>query len=318
MIFSQPFRSNEQKQEVIPQEAGRNAYACFYRELDECIGKRVSWHWHPAIEIDYVVEGEIKYQTTEKNIIAHTGEMIFINSNVMHMVYSQNNRQGCKLYAHLFDVSFLGGSYNSYLAERYILPVIKNRGLDIVVLKKKEVSYDILVGYFMKAVKLCREEQFGYEFEVRAELSQLWLTLLGIFMKMPETISEEKNADIERLKMMVSYIHLHYMEALTLKDIAAIVNISSRECTRCFQRNIHISPIKYLNEYRIQRAAQMLSQTSDSVLTVSENCGFSSGSYFGKAFRGIMGCTPKEFRKNQKKNSINSNTINEKNLDEGK
>ena len=62
--------------------------------------------------------------------------------------------------------------------------------------------------------------------------SQFWLTLLGIFMKMPEIISEEKNADIERLKMMVSYIHLHYLEALKLNDIAAAVNISSRERTR--------------------------------------------------------------------------------------
>ena len=51
-------------------------------------------------------------------------------------------------------------------------------------------------------------------------------------MKMPEIISEEKNADIERLKMMVSYIHLHYLEALKLNDIAAAVNISSRERTR--------------------------------------------------------------------------------------
>ena len=69
MISRQPFQTNEQKQELIAAESERRSYVCFYRELDECIDKCVSWHWHPALEIDYVLEGEIEYQTAEKKYL---------------------------------------------------------------------------------------------------------------------------------------------------------------------------------------------------------------------------------------------------------
>ncbi|WP_394916419.1 helix-turn-helix domain-containing protein [uncultured Robinsoniella sp.] len=74
-------------------------------------------------------------------------------------------------------------------------------------------------------------------------------------------------------------------------------NISTRECSRCFQRCIKLSPMNYLNEHRIRMAAQMLLQTNKSIMTISECCGFSSSSYFGKIFQDYMGCTPKNYRK---------------------
>lgn len=296
MISRQPFQTNEQKQELIAAESERRSYVCFYRELDECIDKCVSWHWHPALEIDYVLEGEIEYQTAEKSILVHTGEMIFVNSNVMHAVVAKDRQPGCKVYAHLFDPAFLGGSYDSILTEKYMIPVIKNRALDLFVLQKQDAAYAPVAENFLNAVELNRKEGFGYEFEIRTEISRMWLTLLKIFQGMPETSAGKNITDLERIKTMIAFIQKHYMEPLTLKKIAVAANISSRECTRCFNRNIRTSPVKYLNEYRVQMAAQMLLQTSETILMVSERCGFSSGGYFGKVFREIMGYTPKEFR----------------------
>ena len=43
-------------------------------------------------------------------------------------------------------------------------------------------------------------------------------------------------------------------------------------------------------------AADMLAETSKSIIEISEDCGFSSPSYFAKVFRDMMGCTPKDYR----------------------
>ena len=51
-----------------------------------------------------------------------------------------------------------------------------------------------------------------------------------------------------------------------------------------------------LKEYRLQMACTMLKNTSETITTVSQNCGFHSASYFGKVFRSQMGCTPYEFK----------------------
>ena len=107
----------------------------------------------------------------------------------------------------------------------------------------------------------------------------------------------KNTTDIERIKRMLHYLQEHYTEKITLTDIALSANISERECTRCFQRCIDTSPINYLNTYRVRMAARMLTQTNESILTISENCGFSTSSYFGKVFHRLMGCTPTEYRK---------------------
>lgn len=104
-------------------------------------------------------------------------------------------------------------------------------------------------------------------------------------------------ADTERIKSMIQYIHDNYGKKLTLQDIAGAANISSRECSRCFRRCIHDSPINYLNTYRVRMAALMLLQSGESVMTIGENCGFSSNSYFGKIFYETMGCTPSAYRR---------------------
>ncbi len=105
------------------------------------------------------------------------------------------------------------------------------------------------------------------------------------------------SADSDRLKLMLDYIQDHFSERVNLEQIAGAAGISVRECTRCFKRCIETSPAAYLNQYRLRIACRMLRETAESVLAVSEACGFSSPSYFTKAFRDALGSTPLEYRK---------------------
>ncbi|MBR1451113.1 MAG: helix-turn-helix transcriptional regulator, partial [Lachnospiraceae bacterium] len=76
------------------------------------------------------------------------------------------------------------------------------------------------------------------------------------------------------------------------------------ECSRCFSSNLSQSPMDYLNNFRTQKACEMLISGSKSVLEISESCGFSTGSYFSKSFGKIMGCTPLEYRKKNRKSIV--------------
>ena len=104
---------------------------------------------------------------------------------------------------------------------------------------------------------------------------------------------------------------IEYRNEISLSDIADAAKVSKREALRCFQEEIHISPGAYLKDYRLQMACTMLRNTSETITTVSQNCGFHSASYFGKVFRSQMGCTPYEFK--NKTGTGNREGISEKN-----
>ena len=55
--------------------------------------------------------------------------------------------------------------------------------------------------------------------------------------------------------------------------------------------------IAFLNEYRLNAAAEALQTTDETILTIASRCGFETLSYFNRAFKAHFGMTPREYRK---------------------
>ena len=106
-------------------------------------------------------------------------------------------------------------------------------------------------------------------------------------------------ADELRIKQMIQYIEEHYGDKVLLEDIASAAGVSGRECSRCFSRTVKMSPIDYLNRYCVRMAAGRIVETGDPIGLIAEECGFTSDSYFGKMFKSIMGCSPRDYWKNR-------------------
>lgn len=303
MISNSRFELGNDKMEIFPMDKNAFPYICYYAEMDSYINKNFSWHWHRALEIDYIAEGEAEIKSTSQTFHLKKGDAIFINSNVMHDIRAWNNMKNCKIYAHIFDMHFLSGMYNSVYEKKYLLPIMKSRDLQLYPIHPDSYTHILMLEKILHLLKLADEEPFGFEFELRSELCRFWCLFFEETAALCTNHSKCSNIDEDRLKQMLDFIHSNYKEKITLDEIAASANIGSRECTRCFQRCIGISPVNYLISYRIRMAAQMLLTTDHSIITVSEDCGFSSASYFGKIFHDCMKCTPGQYRNQRYKTS---------------
>lgn len=297
MILETCFQSGLNQEEILPENFSAFPLACIRASMDVYIDKSVPWHWHPSFELDYVAEGELLLQTPVHSHKLKKGDAVFVNSGIMHQLQSWDKKEGCIEYAHLFNVDFLSGIQGGLLEQKYLFPVLQCQELDCLVLRPDTHRRISMVKLLLDMIELNRLEPAGYEFELRALLGRFWCLFLEEAAPLLQKNTWKASADMERLKTMMQFIHTCYGEKITLEQIAASAGISPRECSRCFQRCIKISPMNYLNDYRVRMAARLLSQTGRTILSISEQCGFSSGSYFGKLFQKTMGCTPKEYRK---------------------
>lgn len=75
---------------------------------------------------------------------------------------------------------------------------------------------------------------------------------------------------------MLSYIHSHYSEKLTIDEIASTASVSRTECFRCFHAILQKTPAKYLEEYRLSMSTSFLSNMELSISDISFMCGFNS------------------------------------------
>ena len=112
------------------------------------------------------------------------------------------------------------------------------------------------------------------------------------------TIPPEGKESVVNLRMqkILRYIEEHYAEDITLADLSKSANISKSECSRCFKLSLNTTPYKYLTEYRLSMAAQLLKTTIEPVGNIAASVGFRQMSHFGKCFREKTGYSPKAYR----------------------
>ncbi|MBV8046307.1 MAG: GlxA family transcriptional regulator [Paludibacterium sp.] len=99
-----------------------------------------------------------------------------------------------------------------------------------------------------------------------------------------------------KLTEAVSLMEANIEEPLSTDDIAYYVGVSRRQLERLFKQYLSTVPSKYYLELRLNRARQLLQQTSKSIVQISLACGFSSGPHFSSTYRNHFGITPREER----------------------
>lgn len=101
----------------------------------------------------------------------------------------------------------------------------------------------------------------------------------------------------EKVYQIISYIHNHYQEPLSLESLAKQVYLSSCYLSHQFKRVTGYTLIHYIQMTRIRGAQYALINTSEKITDISEKCGFTSFSQFNRIFRRFCGASPSEFRR---------------------
>ena len=267
--------------------------ACYYDDFGRF---ELPWHWHDELELAILIEGTAVFTAGNEHIRMGKGDGIFVNAGVLHAV--RDASANCRFRSVVFHHRLVGGGQDSVIHQNYILPLIQNTALECVRFSAGIPWQARALEALERAWQENAEERPGYEFRVRGALSDL----IGLLWEnLPELRAENPGKplrDATRIKQMLGFIHEHYSENLPIRAIAQAASLSDSECLRCFRASIGTTPNRYLRDYRIQRAAQLLTETNLPVATVAERCGFSDVSYFTKTFRLLRGTAPATYRRN--------------------
>lgn len=96
------------------------------------------------------------------------------------------------------------------------------------------------------------------------------------------------------LKAM-AFIHAHYFEEISRSDVADHIGLSERHLTRCFNQEVGMSLITYLNRYRVRVAKTMLDSGKKGITEIAVDVGFSTNAYFTHVFHDEVGVSPRAY-----------------------
>ncbi len=110
-------------------------------------------------------------------------------------------------------------------------------------------------------------------------------------------LTQRIGASQPKLAEAVSLMEANIEEPMTLDELSHHVALSRRQLERLFQRYLHCVPTRYYLELRLERARQLLLQTSMPIVDVALACGFISAPHFSKCYRDTFSIPPRDERR---------------------
>ena len=110
------------------------------------------------------------------------------------------------------------------------------------------------------------------------------------------TTPVSKRGDMDQL---IKFILCNFNQHLTLELLADQVHLSREYLSRAFKQQTGKNLSTFITEVRIQRAKEYLRTNTFSCAEIAVFCGYESASAFQKAFRKIVGMSPRDYRRMQ-------------------
>jgi len=177
----------------------------------------------------------------------------------------------------------LGSATESLLFRQYIL--LSARFNAAIVAKSFGEDQDV----FLKSLPEINSEM---------NLEEAGKYLTSVFRRVIEVRdAESKNRYNSILKNAISYIDEHFADDdISLNTIAKQVNVSANYFSAVFSQETGETFIEYLTKKRMEKAKQLLRQTSMRSGEIAFQVGYKDPRYFSFIFRKTVGCTPRDYR----------------------
>lgn len=174
------------------------------------------------------------------------------------------------------------------------------RKLDSCVLHLEEEAEREVRSCFEQILR--RSEKAGFLAE-----KSLCAAVLLLILRVREEIGSQNSRCViegehisEEIAEAIRYIQTHYMEKITLEEIAAMIPMSRYHFCRRFHELTGATFLEYLSNVRLAKTHQLLMETDLSPGEIAARCGFSSTAHLTRVFRKKYQMAPGQFRKSRK------------------
>lgn len=270
-----------------------------YRTADRGKPLFVPFHWHPEIEVIFVLQGDLSLSVGGKSYGGGPGDVFWINPEELHGM--STGSRPASYGALVFPMEFLNFERFDYTQSLYLNPLCRKEKYFSTQIPRQSRHYPQIWEELMQIDALIPERAPYCSIAVKASLFKLVSLLIqdGLLHSAagPEKRTRASETKLILLKSILSYLNRHFSERLSLSDVSGAFNFSAKYFSRFFKENFNRGLVEYLNDIRIEKAAAMLADPALSIGEIASAVGFDSFSYFIRRFERVFGCTPSRYRK---------------------
>lgn len=253
---------------------------------------RAPYHFHPELELTFILSGSGKrYVGTKMNDFS-AGDFVLLGPNLPHCWKTESKKTHGKSRSIVvqFQQDFLGaGFFEKPEAGRVRQLLQRSEG---------GIWFTHDTAAYQTKMRELLEEQNGFKklMLLLDLLHQLSLSKKYELLEKQKSYTGLSATEQQRLHTVMAYIVEHFKDKVLLTTASSLAHMTPPAFCRYFKRITRKTFIEAVTDYRIDYAAQQLINTSQSVAQVSFDSGFNDLSHFHKTFSTRMHCSPLRYR----------------------
>lgn len=262
----------------------------FYISTD--LGSYVPNHWHRAIEIIYVLEGNLDVTIESQTTTLAADDCILINTNIIHSTKCTTPNTAIVLQIPIEFISIYLPNVQQFY---FVLDSNKKSKIELIknILSQMQFIYSSHPdGFLLKFNSLLFELLFQLYHHCRVKIFY--------------TNFDKKTKYLERLDTILNYIAENYNRPISLTEISSIAFLQPRYFCRFFKKYMGSTFLEYQNELRLSYIYRDLITTSDPIHNILERHGFTNYKLFRKIFYEHFHHTPSSLRKSLRQDEHSS------------
>ena len=261
--------------------------------------KEVPMHSHSFLELSYIIGGTIEHNLDGQITTLSPGDYLIVDYGSRHSYESLdgNNIENidCLFLPELLDPILKGTKSLRMLLEHYLL----HFNIQTMVQNPARMVFHDHNGQILKLLHLIHDEaqrrEAGHVEMIRCYLIEI---LLLTMRHLEDARVAATGHDIGAL--IVAYIAEHYVEPLTLQELAQRLNYSLPYLSKRFKADVGVSFVNYLQNYRVMQGCRLLSSSNKTISEIAETVGYRDVKFFSEMVKRITGLSPADFRRQRK------------------
>ncbi|TAI46734.1 helix-turn-helix domain-containing protein [Flagellimonas allohymeniacidonis] len=248
------------------------------------------WHYHPAYEIVYLPAGNGRRFVGNTITRFADGDLVLLGADLPHNCFSAGfESEVFEEYVVQFEgekIQQMGLYFSEFRKVLGLLqdasrglyferPALQKIGKELIKLPRLNQTERLLVLF--RVLKLMSESKYGF----LSEKQHLPVSSLNL----------------ERVRKVYARIEKEYHRNLSSNEVARELGMTHSSFCRVFAKSTGTTFKQALSDVRIQKACDLLLQTTNPIKTIAFDSGFNSMSLFHRLFKEKIQCTPSGYRK---------------------
>jgi AraC-like DNA-binding protein len=261
-------------------------------------------HWQPSpmrrpdhhneVELNFLESGSVTYLLGGNKTVVEAGKLSVFWAAIPHQIIDFGNEP-----AYYVATIPLQCFLQWRLPENFVQRLMQGHFVSEQTTSRADSDAEMFEHWEDDLLKKTPELERPVLLEMQARLIRLALNLPA--RSKPRTkrdrISTITNTGLNKVEQMACFIAQNYTEKLTVQQIGEFVRLHPNYAMNLFQKTFGTTLIAYLTQHRVSHAQRLLATTDRTVTDVAFDSGFNSISRFNDAFRGVCGCSPREYRR---------------------